>query len=322
MRYEMIHRGRDMAGEERNTRELVLLALENFGEDVLTYQGSSPGSSVFFIGGTHGNEILGVLAVAALREEIESGSVVLKSGAVRLAIGNPRAVRSNTRTTEREIDFNRIFKPNILDDVPVQGWEESRARAIAEEIQRSDVTIDLHSTNLPSPAFACSSSSEAHRSVHRWLPRVATVIDPERLVSGGGGSMDEYADDCGRVGICYESGHVGDLEAVIPVYNALKAILIERGIIEGVLPEPPSAEAEYIVTGSISYVAGREFTFVSEKARSFAPVTKGEVIGYRGGEAVLSPIDGVILFPKKPKDQPLPPGVVCYLATRLPDAER
>lgn len=300
---------------DREVRESVLETLRSFGEKTLAYEGEQAGPSLLIVGGTHGNEILGVMVAGLLRESLESGTMNLKAGTVRLTLGNTKAIEANERTAPGGHDLNRIFTPEVLGGVESRGWEGRRAQKISEAIQQSDIVIDLHSTNKPSPAFVCSSDTPEHQSVYKWLPRSAVVIDPERIVSGGGGSIDEAADDFGKVGICYESGQATDTRNLLPVFNAIRAILIEKGMIEGELPELPPSNGEYKVVGSIPYDKERPFVFAEGKDEGFTPVSKGEVIGLRGSEPVVSPIDGVILFPKKPEHQEKA-GLVCYLATQ------
>ncbi len=300
---------------EPQIRERVLETLRTFGERTHTHHGKESGPSVLLVGGTHGNEILGVLMAGFIHEKLRSGNMALKAGTIRLALGNTRAIETNERTVPGGHDLNRIFTPDVLEGREERGWEGRRARRLAEDIQASDIVIDLHSTNKPSPAFVCSSGNPEHRKIYKWLPRKAVVLDPERVVSGGGGSIDEIADDFGKVGICYESGKATDASNLEPVFNAIQAILIEKGMIEGELPEPPISEGEYHVITSIPYVSGQQFEFAIGKDRGFAPVSEGELIGHRGGDPIYSPMDGVILFPKKSEHQESA-GLVCYLAAR------
>lgn len=316
MRNERENKPMNTAGETREpeVRERVLEALRTFGEKTLRYSGEKAGPSILIVGGTHGNEILGVLVADLLRQSLESGDLKLTSGEVQLTLGNTRAIEADQRTAIGGIDLNRVFIPSVISGKEDKGWEGRRAQKITEAIRSSDIVIDLHSTNRPSPAFVCALGDEEHSSVYKWLPRESVVLDPERIVSGGGGSIDEVADDFGKVGICYESGQATDMKNIIPVFNAIHAILIERGMIEGVLPELPASGSEYTVMTSIPYDADRPFVFAEGKERGFAPIAKGEIIGHQGGIPVHSPLDGIILFPKKPEHQESA-GLVCYLAS-------
>ncbi|TAJ14909.1 hypothetical protein EPO56_01550 [Patescibacteria group bacterium] len=296
-------------------RERVLETLHTLGEDIISYEGPHAGPTIFIVGGTHGNEILGVLLLGLLQRNLENGQLPLKAGKIKLALGNPKAIEVNERVAKGGDDLNRMFTPEVLNSEDNQGFEARRARNIAREIRNSDIVIDLHSTNRPSPAFVCAQDTDLHQSVFKWLPRKAVVFDPNRIVSGGGGSIDEIADDYGKVGICYESGQATDTKNLMPVFRALRGLMIENSMVEGELPEPPPIGADYTVVESIAYDPNNAFVFAEGKEQGFAPVTKGELIGHRGDEAVYSSVDGVILFPKRPEHQRMA-GLVCYVASR------
>lgn len=306
-----------------HVRRTVQESLQEMGDAIHTFEGLASGPSIFINGGTHGNEMLGVVVANIMRSQFHRhqslGPPLLLRGTVHVGLGNPAAVQEDVRTLPGRPDMNRIFLPDVLSGIRDEGSEGLRAKKIAEVVRNSDIVIDLHSTNRPSPAFVCASSSERHREVYKWFPRIATVTDPDRIVSGGG-SLDEFADDIGGIGVCYESGQALDFRNVQPIRRAIMQILIERGMVDGCLQEPYSAP-EYRVVGSIPYHPHREFIFAQGKSEGFAPVTAGEILGTQGGEPVYSLVNGVVLFPKLPEHQPQA-GVVCYLAALTDGKER
>ncbi len=125
-------------------RAMVLEALRNFGERTLRYEGEQEGPSVLFVGGTHGNEILGVLVADMFRRELEAGRERLLSGTVRLMLGNTRAIEADQRTAPNGPDMGRMFTSRVLADPDAYGWEGRRVRAIADAALISDVGIDHH----------------------------------------------------------------------------------------------------------------------------------------------------------------------------------
>jgi succinylglutamate desuccinylase len=311
--------------EAGSLRAQVLDALRSFGEKTLTYRGREPGGSFLIVGGTHGNEILGILLADLFKRNLDQGTLALKAGTLRLLLGNPKAIEANERTIPGEEDLNRIMpaevspKPETIKAPKNGGYTKKRAQKIAKESSVSDITIDVHSTNRASPRFVCTRDTEKHRAVYRWLPSDFIVFDPKRIVTMGGRSIDEAADDMGNIGICYESGQATDTHNLVPVYEALLAILIEKGMIEGTLPEPPPSAPEYIVDVAIPYQSGYNFRFLENKIVGFTPVAKGEIIGYyeSPGESkpFFSSVEGVIIFPKKPEHHESS-GVVGYLAVK------
>ncbi len=298
------------------TRRMVLEALENIGERKITFEGRRNGPSFLKIGGTHGNEILGILAVETLRRLFDSGEWHLSSGVVHLMLGNPRAIALNVRAVDG--DINRMMTAEVIGGGDAYGRDGARVRTLANAIGEAEITDDGHSTNNPSVAFMCAQATAEHEAVYCRLPHEAVVHDPLRFVSRGGRSIDEYADDCGRIGICHEAGQAVDTSKLPEVIEGIRRILVDRGMMHGAVPPPASRARRFEVVEPVPYVEGRNFEFALNKARSFEPVRKGEAIGFWDGEPVLSPVDGVMLFPKKPEHQ-RDDGIVTHLAVPIRD---
>jgi succinylglutamate desuccinylase len=102
---------------------------------------------VAIVGGTHGNELLGVYLVKKWqkfpellhRESLECGTL----------ISNPSAVAINQRYVDR--DLNRCFATNDLADENLTSYEDGRAKEIAMQLgpkdqPLADVILDLHTT--------------------------------------------------------------------------------------------------------------------------------------------------------------------------------
>lgn len=90
------------------------------------------------IGGTHGNEPIGVEALKELETRMQNFDWI---------IGNPRALENNTR--EFEGDLNRSA-PGSLD---APNYASRRAAEILELAQKYTYVIDLHGTNAFSGLF-------------------------------------------------------------------------------------------------------------------------------------------------------------------------
>lgn len=89
---------------------------------------------ILVIGGTHGNELLGVKLVESLQKQpLENVDAI---------IANPRAVKVGTRFTES--DLNRSFGPQKN-----RAYEVKRAREIQTIAKNYDVVLDFHNTQTP-----------------------------------------------------------------------------------------------------------------------------------------------------------------------------
>ncbi len=86
-------------------------------------------NKILFIGGTHGDEPIGVVTLKQLGET---------RGDFDWIIGNPRALQQQTRYTER--DLNRSAPGNMASLI----YEEKRADEIIQKSQNYQYTVDIH----------------------------------------------------------------------------------------------------------------------------------------------------------------------------------
>jgi hypothetical protein len=89
---------------------------------------------ILVLGGTHGNELLGVKLVKLLQKNQIDG--------VDAIIANPKAVTAGTRFTES--DLNRSFGDSFTDT-----YETARALELKELAAAYDVVLDFHNTQTP-----------------------------------------------------------------------------------------------------------------------------------------------------------------------------
>jgi succinylglutamate desuccinylase len=102
---------------------------------------------VAIVGGTHGNELLGVYLVKKWQKFPEL--VHRESFECMTLISNPSAVEINQRYVDR--DLNRCFATNDLADGKLTSYEDRRAKEIAIQLgpknqPLADVILDLHTT--------------------------------------------------------------------------------------------------------------------------------------------------------------------------------
>ncbi len=102
---------------------------------------------VAIVGGTHGNELLGVYLVKKWQEFPE----LLRRDSLECItiISNPAAVAINQRYVDR--DLNRCFTTNDLADEKLNSYENRRAKEIAmqlgpKEQPIADIILDLHTS--------------------------------------------------------------------------------------------------------------------------------------------------------------------------------
>lgn len=90
--------------------------------------------NILVLGGTHGNELLGIQLVKLLKKRPIEG--------VKAVIANPRAVRAVTRFTES--DLNRSFG-----EAYAGTYETKRAARLKKLASGYDVVLDFHNTQTP-----------------------------------------------------------------------------------------------------------------------------------------------------------------------------
>jgi len=285
-------------------------------ENIFQIRGSLSAPSVMIIGGTHGNERTGIAVVRQLQRDIASAKYTVIGGTLTLVLGNPAAIKQNVRAIDGR-DLNRYFSSESLrnNDGNIE-W--NRATQIAELIRQSDVVIDLHATNKPSVPFVASKNDDAHRNVFRWFRPECVLVDPQYIFGGGVPvAIDEYADNQGKVGLCFETGWVEDESITPQVFESVVRYLVDVGILEGEKSIAPDIDAAvYKIAGLISR-DDRVFTFADGRGKtSFEHIYANDVVGYHGDEAVVAENDGVIIFPKLPEHQFIGKPV-CYLAKKI-----
>ena len=107
-------------------------------DEVLSYHFDSgnAGPHLLLLGGIHGNETCGQVALQALVDEIDSGELPLKAGKVTLVPQcNPWACASNVRYVEANL--NRV----ITRHENPQNYEERIADIICDHIEKCDAMV-------------------------------------------------------------------------------------------------------------------------------------------------------------------------------------
>lgn len=276
--------------------------IEIVGEGIWKCAGSKIGPTVVVFGGTHGNELTGIEVVKKLLHTIESGQQMIESGALYLILGNPRAIERNTRGSEDHADLNRCFKKDVLlqsDEL----YERKRAKEIAKILVNADVSIDLHATNKPSVPFLCCLADEKHEQIYRWFDCDRVLADPRYILAGEPVTTDEFIDVQGGIGICYETGFVGDLTRVDSVYENVLNVLYDQGLVTSPLPRGSMRGSRHVfeLTERINLTEAG-FRYADGRGKgSFEEFKKGDVLGYVGEDPFIAEYDGVIIFPKVPE---------------------
>ncbi|KAG1688782.1 hypothetical protein DVH05_003092 [Phytophthora capsici] len=311
--------------------------MRRLGEGVYRFSraGSSSGPNVTLVGGVHGNERIGVEVLDALRLALLRAAPLstannlfprITRGSVTLVYGNPSAQRIGKRGSEPHADLNRCFPGDLL-DIPEStlgsGYEQRRAKELAPLFASSDLLVDLHSTNKPSPPFVRLSGYDKVPSqlleLSGRLPAKILLLDPKHLIGDGNVALtDEFVGAHGGMGICYESGLASDLSQ-LKIDSITRSVLqILHHDIETIefvdagghihKSENVNLNKEADSTWRDAYEITQVFKLTSNGFRwsdgvgeeNFQRVPAGQPIGFVGSDPFTVNYDSHIVFPKVP----------------------
>jgi succinylglutamate desuccinylase len=132
---------------------------------------SLPRPFIAIIGGMHGNEPCGRIAIEALIERASNGTLPVQDGTLVLIHGNPAASKEGLRHTADGTDLNRLFSYAFEENLPLERWtpEHHRALAMRPILEELDAALDLHSASAPTPPFGIVSTVTESRPLGREL---------------------------------------------------------------------------------------------------------------------------------------------------------
>ncbi|HTK04828.1 MAG TPA: succinylglutamate desuccinylase/aspartoacylase family protein [Candidatus Eisenbacteria bacterium] len=283
--------------------------METIGDNIWRIEGRKPGPHLLVLGGVHGNERTGIQAVRWLLERFGVKGERLAEGTLTVALGNPEAVRRNTRGSAPHRDLNRCFKADLL--AAPKTYEEKRAAILATFIAEADVLVDLHAVNTPSKPFVVATEADPQRlELGAAFPCDTYVVAPDEIIAG---STDGWIGKCGGYGIGYESGHMKDLTRMAEVKAGIDRIMRKLGLMRGHRGLTPVSQSVIAIEEPL-ILEGESFTYAADRGKtSFEPVAKGDILGLMDGKPLKAPFSGLLLFPK-PKRLHKPGSPVGFLA--------
>ena len=280
-----------------------------------------PGPRLIVLGGVHGDETCGTVAIERTLAELDSGALRLLRGELTMVpVANPLARRLRRREGERNL--NRTFKPS---EAPVD-YEGRITNLLCPLLDRHDVLLDLHSFTSQGEAFAMigprdnpgplepfSRAAEegllalhigTSRVVEGWLDIYAASLaqsaggmaaDGAALAFGWG--TNEYMRSRGGYGVTLECGQHRDPAAPDVAHRAIHAVLRLLGMTETPAGTPAPVHPSLLrLVGVVDRLNDGD-RFFREWA-TFDPVSMGEPIGMRADGTVLhAERDGFLVFP-------------------------
>ncbi len=262
--------------------------------------GPRPGALLIAVGGIHGNEPAGVLAIQQVLGLLESRIPPVHGTFLGLA-GNLAALAAGRRFLDR--DLNRIW-----DDPPAGADAEAREREALERILRTELerhdgpalVIDCHTSSGPCPPFSLPWPGPGLAlKVARTLG-APLITGFERHLEGlllGWVTRHGYPAMAVELGAPVDEAAAVLAEALLRALGAL-GITGPAGPSRETLPGvPEGVPGELEVAHRHRIPPGASFTMLPGFA-TFDRVTAGQPLAHQNGELVRSPLDGWILLPK------------------------
>ena len=189
--------------------------------EIAAIKGDRPGSNIVFIGGMHGNEPTGVLALYHVMRQLEQLKPLI-SGAIYAVVGNLTALEKGERFIVN--DLNRIWQADMVEKARNRDYHPDEIINEVEEqielwgyldnlLQTSDEKfyfVDLHTTSVKSEPFIFMSDTLMNRRFIKKTP-VPVVIGIEEHLDE---PLLSYVNDLGYPSLAFEGGQHTDSESV------------------------------------------------------------------------------------------------------------
>lgn len=251
--------------------------------EVIIIEGKLAGPTVCIIGGVHGNELAGIMALDYIKDTLE-----IQRGRVVLIYGNPRAIGRNVRYTEQNL--NRMFRDNCS-DLEKQSYEYQRSVYIRSFLDQVDVCLDLHaSCSRETVPFAFTEANGMELASKFPVKYVCTNIDAFEK-----GSTDGYIYGRGGVGICVECGYLGDEKAVSVALECIETLLRSLAMADGDVKAKLVKAPDCLKVVDL-YFNETEIFELSQVWPDFAAIPAGQIIGFDGEKPIQYGEDFILLF--------------------------
>lgn len=278
-----------------------------------SYGHGKPGPLLFCIGGIHGNEPAGVLALQRVMESLEELKPPFAGKLMGLA-GNVEALGEKTRYIHR--DLNRLWSEEEIARVKSleadnRNSEEKELIELLRFIDASadtpyepKVYVDLHTTSAPGGLFSIVTDVSSNRRLAE--PLQAPIIF--NLVTELALTTNRFFDNRSLTSLAFESGQHDDLASIDVHEAAIWVLLAEIGCIQ-TKDIPNFARFRQLLIEAAAHldtylrVCYRhpitvEDQFVMQPGYvNFQAIKQGELLAHDKNGPVTSPCDGQILMP-------------------------
>ena len=257
-----------------------------------SFTGSGSGPHLLCLGGVHGNEPCGVIALRRIIDRLSSGTLKLKAGRLTIVpCCNEKAFNQNIIYIDENL--NRCVRKY---DTP-QNNEQKAANELTAFIDQCDVMVDLHSTTAPTTPFGfLDVDSKAGRDLAQALGLEKILIDwPALYPEDQSPTTHTYADAAGKLAITIECGqHVEPAAPDRAESYALRAMSF-LGLTDPL--RPPVVSTSYLKMTGVFYQ--KDQLSFAKPWQNFTAVRRGDTIAANDkGAVITAPYDGEIIMPR------------------------
>jgi uncharacterized protein len=251
------------------------------------------GPHLLLIGGVHGDEPCGTVALTRLADELSRGAVTLKCGRVTLVpMANPQAQAEGKRLVD--VNLNRVLHKH---ENP-HHYEHFIANSICDHIEKVDAVLDLHAVTASSPPFTFLDwDTPAGRA---WIaalgvPFALTGWDELYPPDSGSSSTSSYAHGLGKTAVALECGQKTDPAAADVAYTMARVSLAHFGLTEAYAHTPQKSQALRMTKVVWKEQAGE----LLGEFENFSPVKADQPLArLADGTTLTADADGYIIMPK------------------------
>lgn len=251
-------------------------------EEIIKIDGKETGPTSIILVGVHGDEKCGINALENILP-----SLIIEKGSVLFVYGNPRAIVSNERFTE--INLNRMFKnEDLISNLEKTSYEYERAQFLKKYLNQASALLDIHASFTPDskPFIICEKNA---KEIIKYLSVDVIVSGFDQVEPGG---TDYYMNSIGKIGICLECGYLGNSESTEIAEKNILAFLKARGHI---LNNLKTIKQSYIHMYDLYMTESNNFT-LTRQFSDFEEISKNEILGIDGDKEIKAEKDSVILF--------------------------
>lgn len=277
-----------------------------------TRRGTERRPTLIAVGGLHGNEPAGILAVMRVLDELQADPSGLRGQIVGLA-GNRKALAARRRYLAA--DLNRHWLPDrvarLREETGPLAGEDEELRELEREIagvladtSGRVVLLDLHTTSGEGAVFVTLDDTLRNRALALSLPVPLVLGLEEELV----GTLTGYANTLGLVALGFESGQHDDPESIDSAEAAVWVVLEATGVLKrGRYPQVAAARARLAaIGGRFPHVVELRYRHPVSAAdrfrmlpgfRNFDRVEKGQPLAEDAAGVVAAKESSILLMP-------------------------